>query len=74
MPEIANLEPGLVRLQAHSDDQLLGVWLHGRSCHTQRAYATDVARFRAGAGKPLTGVTLADLQRFTRRAWPVISP
>ena len=39
------------------------VWsrLHGRSVHTQRAYRSDVARFRRGAGKPLPSVTLADL-------------
>ncbi len=49
---------------ARSDSQLVEIWLHGRSCHTQRAYAGDVARFVAGAGKPLSTVTLADLQRF----------
>ena len=37
--------------QAHSDDQLVAIWLHGRSPHTQRAYQADVARFRRGAGK-----------------------
>ena len=35
--------------QAHSDDQLVAIWLHGRSTHTQRAYRADVARFRRGA-------------------------
>jgi integrase/recombinase XerD len=46
-----------------SDSQLIGIWLHGRSPHTQRAYAADVARLRS-AGKPLTAVTLQDLQNF----------
>ena len=50
--------------QAASDDQLVAIWLHGRSVHTQRAYRADVARFRRGAGKPLPSVTLADLQAF----------
>ena len=50
--------------QASSDDHLLALWLHGRSSHTQRAYRADGARFRAGAGKPLARVTLADLQEF----------
>ncbi len=50
--------------QARSDTQLIEIWLHGRSRHTQRAYAADVARFLAGAGKPLSGMTLADLQSF----------
>ncbi len=49
---------------AESDGQLIRMWLHGRSPHTQRAYAADIARFRAGAGKPLQTVTLADLQTF----------
>lgn len=47
-----------------SDEQLIGLWLHGRSANTIRAYRADVERFRAGAGKPLAWVTLADLQKF----------
>jgi len=50
--------------QASSDDQLLALWLHGRSPHTQRAYRADIERFRGGAGKSLPLVTLPDLQRF----------
>jgi integrase/recombinase XerD len=50
--------------QASSDEQLIAIWLHGRSPNTQRAYRADVERFRAGAGKPLARVTLADLQEF----------
>jgi len=51
-------------LRPSSDDQLVEVWLHGRSFHTQRAYRADIERFRSGAGKPLPLVTLADLQQF----------
>ena len=51
-------------IQANSDDQLLEIWLHGRSSHTRRAYRADIERFRRGAGKPLPSVTLADLQNF----------
>lgn len=50
--------------RASSDDQLLEIWLHGRSEHTGRAYRADVERFRARAGKALRSVTLADLQVF----------
>jgi site-specific recombinase XerD len=50
--------------RAASDDQLLEIWLHGRSVHTQRAYRADIERFRAGAGKPFRQITLADLQQF----------
>jgi hypothetical protein len=47
-----------------SDDQLVELWLHGRSPHTQRAYRSDIERFRPRAGKALCMVTLADLQDF----------
>jgi integrase/recombinase XerD len=50
--------------QAHFDAQLIEIWLHGRSEHTQRAYRADLDRFHAGAGKALRLVTLADLQQF----------
>ena len=67
MPEIAipDFLPAAPALpQAHSDAQLIEIWLHGRPLHTQRAYAGDVARFCAAVRKPLPSVTLADLQRF----------
>ena len=51
-------------LETGSDGQLIGIWLHGRSPHTQRAYAADVARLRARTGKPLAATTLPDLQDF----------
>ena len=50
--------------QARSDAQLVEIWLHGRSGHTQRAYAADIGRFLAATGEPLAAVTLADLQAF----------
>ena len=58
-----------VARHASSDDQLIDIWLHGRSPHTQRAYRTDIARLRfgsgkRGAGKPLALLTLPELQEF----------
>jgi integrase/recombinase XerD len=50
--------------QASSDTQLLEIWLHGRSIHTQRAYRGDIERFQARAGKPFRQITLSDLQQF----------
>jgi hypothetical protein len=47
LPEMPDLP------QAHSDNQLIAIWLHGRSVHTQRAYAADIVRFRRWEGKPL---------------------
>lgn len=52
------------RAEASGDDQLIELWVHARSPHTQRAYRADVGRFRAWAGKPLHAVALADLQTF----------
>jgi len=49
---------------AATDDQLVELWLHGRSPHTRRAYRADSERFRAFVGKPLAMVTLGDLQAF----------
>lgn len=50
--------------ETDTDGQVIGLWLHGRSAHTQRAYRADVERFRGSVGKPLAAVTLADLQAF----------
>jgi hypothetical protein len=49
-------------MQAESDAQLIGLWLHGRSVSTQSAYTGDVQSFLAHVGKPLRAVTLGDLQ------------
>jgi integrase/recombinase XerD len=54
-----------VPAQAAGDAQLIDVWLHGRSPHTQRAYRSDIERLVAfGAGKPLRTLTVGDLQAF----------
>lgn len=50
--------------QASSDAQLIELWLHGKSAHSQRAYLSDVERFTSFVGKALQAVTLADLQSF----------
>jgi len=54
----------VVRREAHTDEQLIELWLHGRSRHTQRAYRSDAERFLGECGKDLGQVTLSDLQRF----------
>lgn len=58
-------EPGIeTTRQADSDEQLIGLWLHGRPAHTQRAYKTEVDRFLLYVDKPLRSVKLVDLQSF----------
>jgi len=51
-------------LDVSSDDQLLAIWLHGRSKHTQRAYRADSQRFLAWAHRQILHITLTDLQQF----------
>jgi integrase/recombinase XerD len=53
-----------IQPQASTDQQLIALWLHGKSAHSQRAYVADVEKFIAHVGKPLQVVTLGDLQSF----------
>lgn len=50
--------------QADNDSQLITLWLHGKSHHSQRAYTADVQRLLAATQKPLAEITLSDLQEF----------
>lgn len=43
-----------------TQEDVIRQWLHGRSPHTQRAFAADVARLR----QPIETLTLTDLQAF----------
>ena len=54
----------VVPQQAESDQQLIDLWLHGRSRHTQRAYRSDAEWFLEAMGKPLHRITLGDLQQY----------
>ena len=57
-------ENHLVRQEADSDPQVIALWLHGRSEHTQRAYGADVRRFLDYVDKPLKNIILGNLQAF----------
>ena len=50
--------------QADNDEQVVSLWLHGRSPHTQKAYAGDVVRFFKYVDKQLKYIRLVDLQSF----------
>jgi integrase/recombinase XerD len=50
--------------QANSDEQLVGLWLHGRSRHTQRAYQKDITDFYEFVETPLRNMTLGQLQSY----------
>lgn len=50
--------------QAETDEQLIDIWLHGRSPHTQRAYQSDIGQFLRAVEKPLHAITLRGLQEY----------
>jgi integrase/recombinase XerD len=50
--------------QAENDSQILTLWLHGRGVNTREAYERDVARFFGFVHKPISEVTLRDVQEF----------
>jgi integrase/recombinase XerD len=56
-------QSGLV--QANSDLQLISLWLHGKSEHTQEAYETDVRRFLDFVDRPLQKITLQELHDYS---------
>ena len=60
------ITPGPARItpQATSDEQLIALWLHGRSKHTIRAYERDIAALFAFVSAPLGAITLQGLQDF----------
>jgi integrase/recombinase XerD len=47
-----------------TDDELIALWLHGKSPHTIRAYAEDIAAYRAVSGKTLRTTYLSDVQKY----------
>lgn len=55
---------GMVEPQAESDEELINLWLHGRSPNTFEAYARDLERFLAFTAKPLRQVKLRDVQGY----------
>ena len=61
-PQSQNVD--VVVRQADTDEQVTSLWLHGRSPHTQKAYAGDVVRFFRYVDKQLVFVRLMDIQNF----------
>ncbi len=50
--------------QANHDGELISMWLHGRPATTRRVYERHVGNFLRLVGKPLTAVTVGDVQDF----------
>ena len=51
--------------QAANDDQVIAMWLHGKSTGTIRAYSLDAGNFLSSSGKGIRAVTVGDLQKWT---------
>jgi len=67
LTDLVRTEPATLALPIAPDtteEQLLALWLHGKSADTVRAYRSDVDAFRALIGKPLRSTYLFDLQRY----------
>ena len=62
--ELANPQSRLIPQQADNDEQLIGLWIYGRSRHTQRAYNRDIFEFLCWSEKFIRNITLSDLQRY----------
>ena len=54
----------LMLKQADNDKQVVAMWLHDKAPGTQRIYRTDIIRFLSFAGKPLSTITIGDIQAF----------
>jgi integrase/recombinase XerD len=50
--------------QAESDEQLIRLWLHGRSKHTIKGYTNDISIFLGFTNKSLKTTTLQNLQDY----------
>jgi len=64
MDTLDTIERGM-QPQVDSDSQVLGMWLHGTSPHTEKAYRHDVEQFLEFAGVGLRQVTLSMLQAYS---------
>jgi len=60
----ANVNAIQIQQQAATDNQLVALWLHGKSEHSQRSYTRHVDNLLGFVGKPLQAITLGDLQQF----------
>jgi len=45
-------------------EQLIELWVHGKSDHTQRYYCREVRQFLEWVSKPVDAITLSDVQGY----------
>lgn len=58
------MNPVATKLATTASEQLVNMWLHGKSLHTAEYYRLYAKRFLEFVGKPLHLVTLAEVQGF----------
>ena len=56
-----------INKQADNDLQLIELWLHGRSKHTQRAYRKNANDFIFNVQKPLNQILLFEIQQYANQ-------
>ena len=56
------MHSGMNQIRSPLDEVMIRLWLDRRSRHTRRAYETDARSLLRSAGKPLSALTLADLE------------
>src|SRR5690349_21110396 len=63
---LVTIAPPAISMVEHAstDDQVVALWLHGRSRHTRRAYSANASRFLAFVDQPLAQVSLGSVQAF----------
>jgi len=62
--KVINMITTLTPKQAGNDQQVLAMWLYDKAPGTQKIYRADVIRFLSFAGKPLSTITIGDIQAF----------
>ena len=61
---LVTINTNRILTQANNDAQVIALWIHGRSPHTQRAYRANAERLLALTGKPIAHISLSDIQAF----------
>lgn len=59
-----SLNQNRIEKQATQDEEVIRMWLHGRSVNTLKAYTRDIRDFTHYTQMPLRSITLGDLQSF----------
>lgn len=63
--ENSQLDVNTRQSQAQTDKQLISLWLHNRSIHTQKAYFKDIMMMFEFVNKGIRDIKLQDLQDFS---------